>query len=396
MQQAVWKEKGGSGNVEQKVTSERLFFIDNLRWVMIVFVVMVHIVVTYSSIGRWYYFEKTELDILSKAIFGMYLSFSQAYFMGFLFLIAGYFIPAAYDRKGFKRFIQDRMVRLGVPVLIYMLLIHPFIERFLLSPYWGNQYVQSFWYIDYIISLRFLEESGPLWFAFALLFFSLIYALIRRYFPMDKKDDDGVLPGHKEVGGTILFISFFAFMVRLVQPIGTDILNMQLCFFTQYIALFILGVIAYRKDWFLRLPYEFGVVWFKAGFLLGVPLWIVMMVAGGGLNGMEYLYFGGSYWQSAVYALWESFYCICMCLGLIVIFREKFNYHTKWSRLLSDNAFGVYVFHAPILIFISLVLKGWSIHPLLKFSVVTLITLPACFLFSMLIRKNFIIRKVFS
>ena len=45
--------------------------------------------------------------------------------MGILFFIAALFIPGAYDRKGFGKFLLDRFVRLGVPTLIFMLVIHP-------------------------------------------------------------------------------------------------------------------------------------------------------------------------------------------------------------------------------------------------------------------------------
>ncbi len=32
-----------------------------------------------------------------------------------LFLLAGYFVPRAFDTKGFMKFSRDRFIRLGVP-----------------------------------------------------------------------------------------------------------------------------------------------------------------------------------------------------------------------------------------------------------------------------------------
>ena len=40
----------------------RLHFLDNIRWLMIVLVVLVHAAVTYSNLGDWYYRELVELD----------------------------------------------------------------------------------------------------------------------------------------------------------------------------------------------------------------------------------------------------------------------------------------------------------------------------------------------
>lgn len=106
------------------------------------------------------------------------------------------------------------------------------------------------------------------------------------------------------------------------------------------------------------------------------------MIFGGPLNGQQYVILGGLYWQSAVYALWEQLLCAGICLGLIVIFRDRYNTQCKLSKCLSDNAFGVYVLHPPILISISLILAGISLHPLLKFIMIVIITLPACFIIS--------------
>ncbi|WP_181923822.1 hypothetical protein [Streptomyces inhibens] len=45
--------------------------------------------------------------------------------MGFFFMIAGYFTPASYDRKGARPFLRDCLKRLGVPLLAFLLLYVP-------------------------------------------------------------------------------------------------------------------------------------------------------------------------------------------------------------------------------------------------------------------------------
>ncbi len=45
--------------------------------------------------------------------------------MGFFFLLAGYFTPAALERKGYARFIGDRFLRLGLPLLAFGLVLGP-------------------------------------------------------------------------------------------------------------------------------------------------------------------------------------------------------------------------------------------------------------------------------
>ncbi len=357
---------------------------------MIIFVILVHTAVTYSNIGSWYYTEPMKLDIISLAVFGIYQSFTQAYFMGLLFLIAGYFTPGALDRKGIAQFTGDRAVRLGIPTLIYMLFINPLIVYYILAFRWKTPPQPSGQaFLGYILSLDFLSGSGPMWFALALLIFSVVYAAIRLLLrDTDRSQQDGKLPGHLAVVGLGLIISVFAFAIRLVQPIGTSVMNMQLGFFSQYIILFIVGMIAYRKNWLARIPYSFGMTWFKIALIGGSIFWVAIQILGGGISGDFSKYSGGLQWQSAAYALWESFFCLGVSLGLIVLFRERFNVQSRFTKFMSDNSFSAYVFHAPILISISLALREFSWHPLLKFVIVGAVSVLLCFLVSHLVLRR--------
>ncbi|OYV15120.1 MAG: Acyltransferase 3, partial [Methanosaeta sp. NSM2] len=53
-----------------------LYFLDNIRWLMIVLAVLVHVAVTYSNLGDWYYREPVTLDPLTYLFFGIFLSFT--------------------------------------------------------------------------------------------------------------------------------------------------------------------------------------------------------------------------------------------------------------------------------------------------------------------------------
>jgi hypothetical protein len=361
-------------------TSSRLFFIDNIRWLMIIFVVMTHAAVTYSNLGMWYYIEPAKHDIVSLAFFGIYQSFTQAYSMGLLFLIAGYFVPGSFDRKGFSKFLSDRAMRLGIPTLIYMLFINTTINYYLLAFEWSTTR-SAVWqfFLDYIQSLDFLSGSGPMWFALSLLIFSAAYAVFRLLLrdPESPRPEEE-LPGHLAVAGLALFIAAFAFSIRLVQPIGSSIMNMQLGYFSQYIVLFTVGIIASRKNWLVRIPYSFGMIWFKAALIGGSIFWLAIQILGGGLSGDFAKYEGGVYWQSAAYALWESFFCVGICLGLIVISRQSFNVQGTFKKFMSDNYFSVYVFHPPILILVTLALREFAWHPIVKFTIACAIAVPLC------------------
>jgi glucans biosynthesis protein C len=82
--------------------------------------------------------------------------------------------------------------------------------------------------------------------------------------------------------------------------------------------------------------------WFKAALIGGTLFWLAIMAKGGMASGDFTRFSGGFHWQSAAYALWESFFAVSACLGLIAIFREHFAGQGKLARLLSDNSFSVY------------------------------------------------------
>ena len=373
------------------MNNNRQLYIDNIRLAMIILVVLMHIAVTYSGLGGWYYVETDyeQLDTIQLVIFGFNQAFGQAFFLGILFLIAGYFTPASYDKKGFVKFIKDRFIRLGLPTIIYMLVIHPFLVFVILG-------YADMGYIEYITGLHFLGGTGPLWFALALLIFSIVYALLRLLFPKSKEIDKS-FPTVPRILGLILIISICAFLIRIIQPIGTDILNMQLGYFSSYIALYIVGIMCKRNNWLEKLDYSAGKRWLICSISVGFVMFFVIMILGGALEGNAESINGLATWQSAAFALWESFVAVSMTIGLLAFFKEKFNKQNNLVKRLSGNAFSVFVFHSLIIVSISLLFKSVNLIPIIKFLVVAIIGIPICFLCTDLtIQRIPFLRKLFA
>jgi glucan biosynthesis protein C len=157
------------------------------------------------------------------------------------FFLAGTFVPGSYDRKGAGKFAVDRLVRLGVPTLCFMLLLHPLTE-IIRDGFLGRLPANPLRaYAGYLASLEFLSESGPLWFALALLVFSMVYALIRRTIgrprcPAGSASAAGGRNGHgavthEKVVALLLTVAALSFLVRTWFPFGTEILNMKPAYF---------------------------------------------------------------------------------------------------------------------------------------------------------------------
>jgi len=96
---------------------------------------------------------------------------------------------------------------------------------------------------------------------------------------------------------------------------------------------------------------------------------------------------GHGYWQSGVYALYDSIVAVGMSLGLITLFRERFNWSGSFSRFLQRRSYTVYIIQAPIIVFVAVALMGLSLEHLLKFGVAAVITVPLCFAAAHLVLK---------
>ena len=371
-----------------KQQAGRLAYIDNLRWMMIVLVVGMHAACTYSQIGSWYFRSEITPDPVSRLVFICFQASLQAFFMGFMFFLAGYFVPAAYDRKGFARFIGERIVRLGAPTLLYVFVIHIGIGLFLLDWYGKSGLSPVAAYGYYLTHGKWLSGTGPLWFAVALLFFSLIYGLIRLVLP--RLPASPVAPTPPRFAAIIaigLAMGAVTFLVRQVAPVGASWYNMQFCFFPQYTILFVLGILARRRGWIETLPARWGKpVLLTAA--IGAPLSLIVLVVLISASHSDITTTsGGMHWQAAFYAFWEQIFCVLFCTGLLIVFRDAFNIRSRLIGFLSDNGFAVYVIHAPVLIAITLLMRPLSWPPLALFAFAWACAVIASFILGALLRQ---------
>ena len=362
----------------------RLLFVDNIRVFLTILVLLFHLMIIYTGTGSWYYKEGRE-DALSGILGAWFIVVTQAYFMGFFLLISAYFVPGSYDRKGAGRFLRDRLVRLGIPLALYSWVIRPLLviadevtRKGLRLSVWG--------YPGWYFSQNALLGDGPLWFVETLLIFSVAYVLWRvlsRPVPPQPPVETG-FPGGGAIALFGLLIAAASFLLRLWHPIDWSFrpLNLQLPFFAQYIALFIAGLLAYRRNWFLGLSETAGRMGLGIGILL-ILLFPLLTLAGGGPEAFK----GGWHWQALAYALWESFQCLSLCIGLVYIFRHYADHQRKLAATLARNAYTAYIIHGPLITAIALLAQGIALYPLLKWGLVALVAVPLCFGLSSLIRR---------
>jgi fucose 4-O-acetylase-like acetyltransferase len=155
-----------------KVTSSsRLFFVDNLKVALIILVVLHHLAGIYGAIPLFYYWEPPKNDPLASLVLLVFVFVNQAFFMGFFFLISGYFTPGSFDRKGSTSFLKDRLLRLGIPLVVFMFVLGPIAS---IGFYFWTPITTPF-----IQLYPNLIGVGPLWFVAMLLLFDFGYVIWR-------------------------------------------------------------------------------------------------------------------------------------------------------------------------------------------------------------------------
>ena len=379
----------GASHPAPAVKASRLLFVDNIRVLLTILVVLFHLMITYAGAGSWYYTEGRE-DFITSAAGAWFLTVTQSYFMGLFLLISAYFVPGSYDRKGAWLFIRDRLIRLGIPLALYSWIIRPLLAY--LDPVRFPDGRPPFW--SFITDNYFKNEAvfggGPLWFIEILLIFSVAYALWR-LFTKPRSTQPAVkarFPSNSAIALFALLLGVAAFLIRMWLPAGWNFvpLNLQFPFFVQYIALFIAGLIAYRQNWLINLPGRTGRLWLGIGFFLILLFWPLILGGGAIDQGLD-SFRGGWHWQSFAYALWESFLGLSMCIGLVYVFHRNANRQGRVASFLSRNAYTAYLIHEVVIIVIAYGVMDVALYPLLKFFLVALVAVPLCFALSSLVRR---------
>jgi len=371
--------------------TSRLFFIDHLRAALVILVVLHHVALVYgASVEGFYYLEPPLTDPLAFLVLLVFVLFNQAWFMGAFFLLAGYFTPGSFDRKGPGSFLKARLLRLGIPVILFCFVLNPISRMgwWLMPASLTGITTPPTWQ-----AYPRLLGLGPLWFVAMLLIFSFGYAAWRRLTRnrTSSSMSESSLPSYLGIGIFTLALALVSYLVRIVIPLGKSVLEFPtLAYLPQYLSFFVLGTIAYRRNWFRTLPSSMGVVGFVTAAVAGVFLF--PLAFSGHLFSLELSQalnnaMGNGHWQSAVYALWDSIFAVGMCLGLITLFRRFFNGQGRFGRFLSQHGYAVYVIHIPIIVFLAFALGGIKLAPLLKFGMAAVIMVPTCFAVAFIVRK---------
>jgi len=365
--------------------AQRELYIDRIRVVMTALVVVFHTSIVYGASGGWFYHEVQPSAAPSSLLLTLFTATNQAYFMGFFFLLAGYFTPPSLERKGYAHFLGDRFLRLGLPLLAFGLLLGP-LTAGMVNAVTGD----GFWpCIRWLWNhKRFI--NGPLWFTQALLMMSLAYCGWRAVFGSPLGNAGASLGNVQREARPVprygwwllsaIVVGVAALASRQFAPTGKDVIGLQLGYFSSYIYLFALGIAAWRFDWMRQLNWKQARPWAVTAIVAWPALPVTIALAMKAIKAGTANFSGGLSWPAIVYAFWEPFVAWGIIAALILVFRERMNQPSALWSWLGRRAYAVYIIHPPVLVGVCLLLRGWVAPALVKFGVCGLLAVIACWL----------------
>jgi len=341
--------------------TRRLFYLDNLRVALTMLLVAHHVGQAYGPTGGAWPIQ----EAARAAILGPLFTIDRSFFMSLFFLVSGFFTAASYDAKGGRAFVRSRLLRLGLPVLVWAVLMVP-LQIFVFGAPGGGA---KAWPID----------VGHLWFLEHLLLFNLVYALWRG---IRGSRTPAVLTEARppRTWAILAFAVVLAPISGLIRiPFPVDRWVYLLGFFRvafadvpRDLAFFVLGLVAYRRQWLSRFSSRAGQAW------LAVAVLLAALIAVYDLGLYRVLPIGEPAWGT-LYVFWESVFCCAACVGLLVLFRDRMNTHGRLARALAKSQYAAYIIHVPVILAFQYAVLKLPIPPLAKFALVTAVSIPATF-----------------
>jgi peptidoglycan/LPS O-acetylase OafA/YrhL len=353
------------GTVER--TRHHEAWVDNLRVILIAGVVVVHTATAYVIDIPWYYDDERTASFMWSVIFGFPTFAGGAFGVGPLFMVAGWFSVRSLARRGPGAFARARLLRLGVPLLAYILVVQP------LSDYMGNLRSERGSVLYYLG----ITEVGVMWFVAALLACSLGYAWLRHRRP-------AVESGWADRPGVVLFaaaatIAVSCLLVWQVWPWNAEVvLNMRFGEWPQGVVLFALGVHAAERGWLDYLTPELirriGWLAAAAAAILGALFGAVIVWAD-----VDVLLQATVLWPTVLFAMLDGLLAVTWTVWCVAWFRRRWSSHGPLMDKAGRASYATYFIHPLALTSLMVLFAVVPLAAPLKFVVVAALAVPVCY-----------------
>jgi hypothetical protein len=342
---------------------QRQRYLDNLKVFLIAMIIAGHAIVGYAALDWWSYGEVREVTLspVTEVVLLVVAGPFALLMIPVLFLIAGLLTRPSLQRKGPGAYARDRLLRLGVPFAVFVLVLQPsamyVMERGLAG------YSGSFW--ASLLGKEQILDTGPLWFVGVLMIFSLGYAA----WAWARRGHFGAGPGRaglwrgdirmRHLFLLVAAVTVATFLVRLAFPFNSEnkYLDPNLYQWPACLAMFGLGVVAAKRGWLTAIPDQLrrqsGVATLAALIAFG------LYAAFGAVGGISEQTWGGGWnWYALVFAALENALAVLGPVWLLAVAQRRLNRQLRWvAPAASRSAYGAFILQSAVLIGLAMAMR---------------------------------------
>ncbi|WP_163349505.1 acyltransferase family protein [Desulfovibrio sp. JC010] len=359
--------------------NQRMYFLDNLRAVVIFLVVVLHVSLCYMKFAPSWWFV---IDPAQSMFFTYAVMLIDVPIMAVMFFLAGYFALPSLQKHGQHRFWVGKFRRIIIPWVLgvlflsppamYMILLSrgkaPGYMEFWAGPFWGPLYSQSvFWFLGLLVMFylilcgcyrlfpglqsppRVSRNPSPL---FPILFISVsagYFLGMNQFFPVDKWITDCYL---------IVF-----------QPVRLLI----------YLFYFGLGVLAWKRNWFTR-----------QGYTPKLLPWLIVCL----VSAVVYLTFKGMMATRGTElpiqlgnALGFNVFAYSTLMAGTALFKAFVSSSNGFWRFFSASSYGLYLFHSLAVYYGAYYLLNMDASPFVKAPILLVSSTAFCWVLTVALKK---------
>ena len=368
-------------------------YLDNLRTLLVAGIVAGHGILSYSGEFGWTYqdYRETSLADTTQVVVLAVVGPFAVFLIALLFLISGLLTPDSLQRKGTRRFLRDRVLRLGVPWAAFALLLQPTMLHWLDRGLRGST---ATWWQDMRRLVPALD-TGPLWFLPVLLLFSTGYAVWWGTAAASPRARRGTAPAGRTVALLVAGVAAATFLVRLRLALDTtQVAGLQVWQWPECAGLFALGTIASGHGWLVAVPPGIRRGAGRA-VVAGAAAAIVLVVAVGPdrITGTDLA--GGWNLPALGVAALEATLTVCGPIWLLAVGQRHLRgAGAMWQRA-GRSAYAAYLLQGPVLVGLAVLLRPVPVPAEVKALVVAVGGVLACFdVGSLLVRRTALGRLV--
>lgn len=375
----------------------RILFLDNIRYLMVVFVVLLHAAASHGTLGRYWYVGDA---VTTTNFFDLTTMIMDVFAMPVLFFIAGYFALPNIQKKGPGVFLKDKFMRLGIPWLIGIIFIIPSITYIYHYRHLGGKPLLSYgqlwinWiknasdfptgFLNLDKSLGFFNHSAY-WFISLLLFFFIIFAIIytlkKRFFPSSSIQEK------THSGKTMLLVMLSVWLLNIMMRVSVNmipspsfdpwviiagVLQFQTWRLSVYIIYFALGVYAFSRNWFVKDNNFPGhpLLWISICIILCLGFGVVVIMNMSNLSNL--ILNKPNTGLLIMSVILRSFLRETFLIVFVSIAFRYWNRPHKINETLAANSYNIYLVHLPLVVVLqSLLFELAGASSLVKFGIVS-------------------------